>query len=117
MENTNLELKPVIGITMGDPAGVGPEITVKALSQKQLYTRCRPLVVGDADVLALAQRVTGQEALKINRIRSVPEAKFEHGVIDILDMEMIRADQLEIGKVSSMAGNAAFTYEIGRAHV
>ena len=55
MENTNLELKPVIGITMGDPAGVGPEITVKALSQKQLYTRCRPLVVGDADVLALAQ--------------------------------------------------------------
>ena len=110
MENTNLELKPVIGITMGDPAGVGPEITVKALGQKQLYTRCRPLVVGDADVLALAQRVTGQEALKINRIRSVPEAKFEHGVIDILDMEMIRADQLEIGKVSSMAGNAAFTY-------
>lgn len=110
MENTNKKLSPIIGITMGDPAGVGPEITVKALSQKQLYDRCRPLVVGDADVLALAQKPTGQESLKINRIHSVLEAKFEHGVIDVLDMGMVLTDQLEIGKVSAMAGNASFSY-------
>lgn len=40
--------KPIVGITMGDPAGNGPEITVKALAHEELYDRCRPIVVGDA---------------------------------------------------------------------
>ena len=43
-----MNYKPIIGITMGDPAGNGPEITVKALSHPDLYERCRPIVVGDA---------------------------------------------------------------------
>ena len=40
--------KPVIGITMGDPASIGPEITLKALSDRIVYEVCRPLVIGDA---------------------------------------------------------------------
>ena len=43
--------RPVIAVTMGDPAGIGPEITVKALLDPALYGTCRPLVVGDAAVL------------------------------------------------------------------
>ena len=43
--------KPIVGITMGDPAGNGPEITVKALAHEELYDRCRPIVVGDAKMI------------------------------------------------------------------
>lgn len=110
MENEKSERKPVIGITMGDPAGVGPEITVKALNQKEIYERCNPLVIGDASVLALAAKTTGLETLKIHRIGSVSEAKFIDGVIDVLDMGIVNVEKLEIGKVSAMAGDAAFAY-------
>lgn len=110
MENRKKERKPVIGITMGDPAGVGPEITLKALHQKKLYKSCHPLVVGDASVLSLAAKTTGLETLEIHRISSVEEAKFVYGIIDVLDMGIIDAEELEIGKVSAMAGDAAFAY-------
>ena len=106
----NEKRKPVVGITMGDPAGVGPEITVKALNQKEIYERCNPLVIGDASVLALAVKTTGLETLKIHSVHSVSEAKFIYGVIDVLDMGIIDAEKLEIGKVSAMAGDAAFAY-------
>ena len=43
--------RPIVAITMGDPAGNGPEITVKALSDPALYERCRPIVVGDAKMI------------------------------------------------------------------
>ena len=43
--------RPIVGISMGDPFGNGPEITVKALSDASLYERCRPIVVGDGFVL------------------------------------------------------------------
>ena len=46
-----MEQKKIIGITMGDPASIGPEITAKAFSKKELYKLCRPLVVGDACVM------------------------------------------------------------------
>ena len=60
--------KPIIGITMGDPAGCGPEITIKALYQKDIYDRCRPLVVGDARVLDDAIKIlTRTGFLKNNR--------------------------------------------------
>ena len=46
MANVHVK-RPIIGISMGDPFGNGPEITVSALSDASVYTRCRPLVVGD----------------------------------------------------------------------
>lgn len=49
--------KPILGITMGDPFGNGPEVTVRALSDKAIYSRCRPLVVGDASSMAYALKV------------------------------------------------------------
>ena len=49
--------KPILGISMGDPFGSGPEITVKALADKTVYDRCRPLVVGDASCMEYAAKV------------------------------------------------------------
>ena len=106
-----MKSKPIIGITLGDPAGIGPEITVKALNDLALYEECNPLVIGDACVLENAMKLVGAE-LSINSIHHVKEAKFTYGVIDVYEMNLIDMTQLELGKVSSVAGNAAFQYVI-----
>jgi 4-hydroxythreonine-4-phosphate dehydrogenase len=98
----------IVGITMGDPAGNGPEITVKALSHKELYERCRPLVVGDAKIMEKAVAVAGHPELKIHRVKKVSDAQFQYGTIDVLHVECVDLSQFEYGKVSAMCGLAAF---------
>ena len=55
--------KPILGISMGDPFGNGPEITVRALADEAVYDRCKPLVVGDETsmryALKVAEKVSG----------------------------------------------------------
>jgi 4-phospho-D-threonate 3-dehydrogenase / 4-phospho-D-erythronate 3-dehydrogenase len=100
--------KPIIGITMGDPAGNGPEITVKALQSQELYKSCRPIVIGDVKVLEKAAVIVGHPELKFNPVKQVSDAKFEYGVIDVFHLELIDMNQFEYGKVSAMCGMAAF---------
>ncbi|XBX10315.1 4-hydroxythreonine-4-phosphate dehydrogenase PdxA [Enterocloster clostridioformis] len=96
---------------MGDPASIGPEITAKALSDPSVYERCKPLVVGDVPVMEEALKITGLSGkLKIHTIGDVSEALFEYGTIDVCHMGMVDMDKLQRGKVSAMAGNAAFQY-------
>lgn len=102
--------KMIIGITMGDPASIGPEITAKALNDPDLYAGCSPVVVGDGDVMEQALSVVGMEHLKIHRVHSIAECWFEPGTIDIYDMGIVKAGQVEKGKVSALAGDAAFQY-------
>ena len=105
-----MEERLIIGITMGDPASIGPEITVKALSLEEIYHKCRPLVIGDANVMEAAVRIVGKDGIKIHPVHSVDEALFEPGTIDVYDMGLVDMDQLERGKVSATAGEAAFRY-------
>ena len=101
--------KPILGITMGDPASIGPEITVKALSDPAIYEKCSPIIIGDAAVMEAAMGIVGKD-VKINAVSDVKEAKFEFGTIDVYDMKLVDMDKLECGVVSAMAGNAAFQY-------
>lgn len=101
--------KPILGITMGDPASIGPEITVKALSDPAIYEKCSPIIIGDAAVMETAVGIVGKN-VKINAVSDVKEAKFEFGTIDVYDMKLVDMDKLERGVVSAMAGNAAFQY-------
>ena len=101
--------KPILGITMGDPASIGPEITVKALSDPAIYEKCSPIIIGDAAVMDAAVGIVGKN-VKINAVSDVKEAKFEFGTIDVYDMKLVDMDKLERGVVSAMAGNAAFQY-------
>ena len=101
--------KPILGITMGDPASIGPEITVKALSDPAIYEKCSPIIIGDAAVMEAAVGIVGKD-VKINAVSDVKEAKFEFGAIDVYDMKLVDMDKLERGVVSAMAGNAAFQY-------
>lgn len=102
---------PIIGITMGDPAGIGPEISLKALSNPEIYRKCRPVIIGDALVLEKAKSYINLQNLKINSIKNLSEAKFTFGIIDVYDMKFIKnLNELEIGKVSKIAGHCAFEY-------
>jgi len=99
--------KPIIGITMGDPASIGPEIAIKALLNQHIYDICRPLLVGDADVFNDIINRLNLDA-RINAINNVNDAKFEFGNIDVFDLQNVKLDKLVFGQVSAMAGNAAF---------
>lgn len=103
---------PVIGITMGDPTGVGPEIVVKSLGHRELYSRCRPLVIGDTNRLREAARLVGS-ALSVRPADDPAAAKFEFGAIDCIDLGLLPPN-LPWGRLAAAGGDAAYRY-IARA--
>lgn len=106
-------LKPIIAITMGDPAGIGPEIIIKALQHPDVYAKCQPVVVGDAAVMELAARQMGMgDGIAINAISSVGEARFSLGCVDVLDQKLVDISTFEQGEVQAQCGNAAFQYVV-----
>ncbi|MHC9295163.1 4-hydroxythreonine-4-phosphate dehydrogenase PdxA [Mycobacterium sp. LTG2003] len=99
---------PVIAVTMGDGAGVGPEVVVPALLDDDVLTRCNPVVIGDAKRLRQAADILGIDA-RINTVASPGEAVPQPGVINVIDLDLLPAD-LEWGTLSAVAGNAAYEY-------
>lgn len=102
-------IKPILGITMGDAAGVGPEIIDKALAKKEFYNIARPIVIGDASVIEDALKVA-KVKVDINSVKDVSEAKYEHGTIEVIDLKNIRLSELNMGQVQAMAGEASVKY-------
>ena len=100
--------RPIIGITMGDPFGVGPEIAVKTLADKNIYLLCRPLLIGNVKVFQEAVALTELE-LKVQSIQNEAEADFKQGQIDVLQPADCLVEELQYGTVSAKAGHAAFT--------
>lgn len=114
--------KPILGITMGDPFGNGPEITIKALSNATIYERACPLVIGDLSSLEYAvevhEKLTGQH-IALNRIEAPSEAMFEGGTIDVMDLGLVQSSSIPkscdvpspfgVG-VSAIGGEASFQY-------
>lgn len=91
--------RPKIGITMGDPFGNGPEITVRALADMAVYERCRPVVIGDASSMEHALKVAEKVSdirLKLHTIEKVEDALFEYGTIDLLDLKKVPADAIPV---------------------
>ena len=103
-------MRPIIGITMGDPASIGPEITLLALNNKDIYIKCKPLIIGDASVLEKAKEYVDLPEVIIHAISDPEEALYLHGTIDVIDMKCVDLANLSMGKVSIMAGEASFQY-------
>lgn len=101
------DFRPILGISMGDPAGVGPEIIIKAMASPKVHPICRPIVVGDAGVVAQAARLIGSP-MKVRSVAKVSDARFDPGTIDVLDLKLLNIADLQLGKVSPLAGDAAF---------
>lgn len=102
--------KKIIGITMGDPAGIGPEISIKAFNKPELYECCHPLLVGDASVLTYYLKEHPELNLAVNLIQNPKDGKYEYGTIDLIDLAVVDMADFEIGQVSTTGGDAAFQY-------
>ena len=100
--------RPTIAITMGDAAGVGPEIIMKSLAHPDLYERCCPVVVGDAARLRQAGGIVGSH-LEVRSLDGIEGAGCISGQVDCIDLHLIPAD-LPWGKLSPVAGDAAYHY-------
>ena len=107
-------MKPTLAITMGDPAGIGPEIIAKTLQDKETYSICNPLVVGDIHAMKMGLNVA-QQSLKINPIEHPDEAKYSYGTIDLIDLHNIDPEHIEMGKPAAMTGKASAQYVIHAA--
>ena len=99
---------PVIAVTMGDGAGVGPEVVVGALVEPEIAALCRPVVIGDATRLRSAAEVLGVAA-DVVAVDAVEDAVFEPGRVNVIDLDLLPAD-LPWGRLSAVAGHAAHEY-------
>ncbi len=102
-------MKPIIAIPMGDPAGIGPEIVVKAISRPETLECARCVVVGDRKVMEQAVRILGL-SMKIHVIGEPQEGLFEENTLDLIDLDNVDMDRLKLGEISGMCGQAAYEY-------
>ncbi|MBO1511816.1 4-hydroxythreonine-4-phosphate dehydrogenase PdxA [Metabacillus bambusae] len=102
--------KPIVGITMGDAAGVGPEIILKSLAKEEMYEISRPLVIGDSKILERAKSFVNSE-LKVESVNAenLDYLAYEYGTVYCLDLNLL-SEELTVGQVSPEAGHAAFKY-------
>lgn len=99
--------RPLLGITMGDPSGAGPEIVTKAWADPAMHAIARMLLIGDAETMAQAFRITGA-AGRVRPIRDVSEALFERDTLDVYDLDDVDVSRLQFAVVQAMAGRAAY---------
>ena len=101
------EARPILAVTMGDPAGIGPEIAVRAMLAPEVRECSRSFLIGDARVFERALSVCGLSA-SLNRIAG-PEALADRaGVIDVVHQDTADPDVLQMGKVQALGGEAAY---------
>jgi 4-hydroxythreonine-4-phosphate dehydrogenase len=101
--------RPLLGISVGDPGGIGPEITAKSLALEEIYKICRPLVVSDFELMKDAVRIANVK-LELNRVGNPDEGKYQFGIIDVLDMNNVDISKLLYKTVTKENGKASFEY-------
>jgi 4-phospho-D-threonate 3-dehydrogenase / 4-phospho-D-erythronate 3-dehydrogenase len=104
-------MRPIIGITLGDPGSIGPEITAKVFSTPELLRDCRPIVIGDKAPLKQGIALTDKsDSLKINVIQEPEEGLYMPGTIDLIDCKILGNEEIHWGEIRVDYGNAAFKY-------
>src|SRR3972149_5677158 len=100
---------PLIGITMGDPTGIGPEIIAKALSMKEPFEACRPIVFGDREVLS---KVIDMLSLptRVEVIQKIPEEGYLPQKIFLFSVSRLEVASLQFGKPDRACGEAMVKY-------
>ncbi|MBW2099571.1 MAG: 4-hydroxythreonine-4-phosphate dehydrogenase PdxA [Deltaproteobacteria bacterium] len=103
------EIHPVIGITMGDPVGIGPEIILLALSNASIYKICRPLIIGDLQTLESAKRCIDSR-LTLNPVTDPYTGKYICGCVDIVNISNLDSQKISWGKPTAITGKAMISY-------
>ena len=99
--------RPILGVTMGDPSGAGPEILTKAWSDPAMRAMARWLAIGDAGCIAQAMRITGVRG-EVRVMERPADARYADDALDVLDLRNVDLEQLQFGKVQAMSGRAAY---------
>jgi len=99
---------PIVAVTMGDGAGVGPEVTVAAVVDESILAECRPVIIGDAARLRAAAKSIGM-SVEIRAIDDVEDAVFDTNTVNVIDLGLLPED-LAWGELSPVAGDAAYQY-------
>ncbi len=107
-------MKPLLAITMGDPAGIGPEIVAKALSSNEIYTVCHPVIVGDSSILMMGAEVA---KVKVEIDKSLSRITTPCGISELVDLRNIDFDNLVMGKSQAIGGKASVEYVIKAANL
>lgn len=99
--------KPIFGITMGDPAGIGPEIAVKTAINLDLQEKCNMVIIGNSKVI---QREINKytSSTNINVVNDIDECRFINDTINVFEIDVEGLDNIEYGVISPLAGKAAF---------
>lgn len=103
------ESRPIIAVTMGDPAGIGPEVVAKALQSARVHAECRPLVIGDARIMREAMALVSSPS-RIHAVKSAGEAAFAPGTVEVLDLANIAPGEFRIGEINADCGRAFVDY-------
>ena len=107
---------PRIGITMGDAAGIGPEIIVKALTHNYVYQMCHPIVIGSTAIIQNALNILAQKGTLsiepenlpiISRFHLIKQVKAKYGRIDVLEASTLQPEDVSFGTIDSRCGTAA----------
>ena len=101
--------KPLIAVPAGDPAGIGPEIVVKAAAEGSASQAANIVVIGNRSIMEQAVRITGTN-LKVHLINRPAEGIFEPKTLNLISMNNVDMGLFAFGKVSSMCGHAAYDY-------
>jgi len=101
--------RPIVGITMGDPVGIGPEIILLSLCRPSIYKTCRPLVIGDLQILNTVKKCT-QSDLNLNPINDPDGGKYKIGAVDVLNLSSLDPDRISWGKPTIQTGKAMIRY-------
>lgn len=96
-----------MAVTMGDPAGIGPEIAAKLFASESVYTTSLPIIIGHPTVMQRAVDLVG-DRVTVNTIQDVANARFDAGVMNVYDVGGEGADRAQYGQVSAAAGDLAF---------
>lgn len=102
--------RPLLAITLGDPAGIGPEVIIKALGHADVYEQCRPLVLGDQRILARAMGWITGPGLAFDVVTAPSQGQYRAGLITLLDLQNADPAAIQPGRVSAAAGRAAVEY-------
>ncbi len=108
--------RPVIGIPIGDPAGIGPEIVLKALQNEMLYRICKPLAIGNLGILKKIDAVI-HSGLDFNVINDPETGRYQAGILDLISIDDIDSELLRFGAVQAGAGRAAYRFIVKAAEL
>jgi 4-hydroxy-L-threonine phosphate dehydrogenase PdxA len=101
--------RPIVAISQGDASGIGPELIAKLLRDPEVHRRCRPVVIGDAEIVAWGIEIAGG-GLSVRALPDVDRATAQADAVEVLDQGQLRRADVQLGQATAEVGRASYHY-------